>query len=150
MTPRKELIKAMADELDRLEFNVFTTKAAEICLDAALAWAEARGLKMFVPVRATDEMIQQVADHYFMSDKTIALTYDLLLAAAPDVLGEGNGRLDVPGIESAWDNVRGAAPDCTGGLSSEDFVRQHRDEWDRSDADYSALAAAPDVLGDVG
>ena len=95
MTPRKELIKAMADELDRLEFNVFTTKAAEICLDAALAWAEARGLKMFVPVTATEEM-RESAWHHVASwldergrDSAMQELLNAALAAAPDVLEEG-------------------------------------------------------------
>ena len=29
-----------------------------------------------------------------------------------------------------WDDLRGRAPGATGGLSSEDFVRGLRDEWD--------------------
>ena len=86
MTPRKELIKAMADELDRLEFNVFTTKAAEICLDAALAWAEARGLKMFVPVKVTEGMVRAGARPVM---RTLSTVYSDMLAAAPDVLGDG-------------------------------------------------------------
>lgn len=28
-----------------------------------------------------------------------------------------------------WDELRGTAPDATGGLSSEDFVRKLRDDW---------------------
>lgn len=31
----------------------------------------------------------------------------------------------------SWEAARGAAPDATGALSSEDFVRQKREEWDR-------------------
>jgi hypothetical protein len=31
--------------------------------------------------------------------------------------------------EGAWPDIRGIAPDATGDLSSEDFVRQMRDEW---------------------
>ena len=30
-----------------------------------------------------------------------------------------------------WDALRGAAPGATGKLSSEAFVRQQRDEWNR-------------------
>jgi hypothetical protein len=30
---------------------------------------------------------------------------------------------------SEWDDLRGAAPNATGNLSSEDFVRKLRDEW---------------------
>ena len=29
-----------------------------------------------------------------------------------------------------WDDIRGKAPDATGGLPSEEFVRRLRDEWD--------------------
>lgn len=28
-----------------------------------------------------------------------------------------------------WDDVRGIAPDATGDLSSEEFIRRLRDEW---------------------
>jgi hypothetical protein len=34
----------------------------------------------------------------------------------------------VPGAPD-WPDIRGIAPDATGDLSSEDFVRQLRDEW---------------------
>ena len=34
---------------------------------------------------------------------------------------------------SGWGAIRGAAPDATGGLPSEDFVRETRDAWDRTD-----------------
>ena len=30
-----------------------------------------------------------------------------------------------------WDDVRGIAPDATGDMSSEDFIRQQREEFDR-------------------
>ena len=81
MTPREKLTKTICLSAD------VTIVSAHSILDAILAALPTLGLKI-VPVEATDEMIQRVADHYFMSNKTIALTYDLLLTAAPDVLGE--------------------------------------------------------------
>ena len=33
----------------------------------------------------------------------------------------------------SWEDIRGVAPDATGGLPSEDFVREIRDAWDRTD-----------------
>lgn len=30
-----------------------------------------------------------------------------------------------------WEDLRGVAPNVTGSLSSEDFVRKQRDEWER-------------------
>ena len=30
-----------------------------------------------------------------------------------------------------WDDLRGSAPDATGSLSSEAFIRRLRDDWDR-------------------
>ena len=30
----------------------------------------------------------------------------------------------------SWESIRGIAPDCTGDLSSEEFIRKQRDEWD--------------------
>jgi len=37
-----------------------------------------------------------------------------------------------PGTDEAvlWESLRGSAPNATGGLSSEAFVRQLRDAWD--------------------
>ena len=36
----------------------------------------------------------------------------------------------VAGGQCPWQVMRGSAPDLTGGLSSEAFVRKQRDEWD--------------------
>lgn len=41
-----------------------------------------------------------------------------------DYLGKGDG-----GALPDWDDLRGAAPDATGDLSSEEWVRKQRDEW---------------------
>lgn len=32
--------------------------------------------------------------------------------------------------ECTWESIRGAVPNMTDGLSSEEFVRKQRDEWD--------------------
>ena len=37
--------------------------------------------------------------------------------------------LNLGGLPEAWDALLGSAPDATGALSSETFVRQLRDEW---------------------
>ena len=37
--------------------------------------------------------------------------------------------LNPGGLPEAWDALLGSAPDATGALSSEAFVRQLRDEW---------------------
>jgi len=36
----------------------------------------------------------------------------------------------VAGDQCPWEKMRGAVPDLTDGLSSEEFVRKQRDEWD--------------------
>lgn len=47
--------------------------------------------------------------------------------------------------EVDWDDVRGMAPDATGELSSEAFVRQMRDGWDKSDTPSVAGTERPVV-----
>lgn len=41
---------------------------------------------------------------------------------------EDEGELTTPPLPD-WDDLRGLAPDATGTLSSEDFVRELRDGW---------------------
>jgi hypothetical protein len=38
------------------------------------------------------------------------------------------------GDTPSWESLRGVAPDATGDLSSEAFIRQQRDEWDKTPA----------------
>jgi len=50
----------------------------------------------------------------------------------------------VAGGQCPWQAMRGAAPDLTGGLSSEAFVRKQRDEWDSTPpAVNESLTTAP-------
>ena len=46
-----------------------------------------------------------------------------------------------------WDKLRGAAPDATGAMSSEEFVRKLRDEWPNRQATLTAAQEAIDRRG---
>jgi hypothetical protein len=54
--------------------------------------------------------------------------------------------------KDAWDEARGIAPDCTGDLSSEAFIRRARDDWEVDMApepwqvEVFALVSAADAL----
>lgn len=55
--------------------------------------------------------------------------YRDLIALYTDMLTYLDRYADAPELVPDWDDVRGVAPDATGDLSSEEFVRQLRDEW---------------------
>lgn len=74
-------------------------------------------------IGALDRFIAVRGDCFYREDAKQGMPYKIMVNSI-EVLPKSE---DLPD----WDDIAGIAPDLTGGLSSEEYVRRQRDEWDK-------------------